>query len=76
MEELCEPLAPIGQFITGSRQLLQTDPGQSGVAHRYGPLDASEMLCMAFLASSDVGMKRRWRPLEKRCVVRVANDTV
>ncbi len=44
--------------------------------HRNGVLDASAVLGMALLATSDVPMKRRWRPLEQRLVVRVANDTV
>ncbi len=44
--------------------------------HRDGVLDASAVLGMALLATTDVPMKRRWLPLEQRFVVRVANDAV
>jgi hypothetical protein len=63
-------------FIAGTRQLSKTNPRQRGVIHRDGVLDASAVLGMALLATSDVPMKRRWLPLEQRFVVRVANDTV
>ncbi len=76
VEVSSEALALVEFFITGTRQLSKTDPRQCGVIHRDRALDASDVLCMALLATSDVPMKRRWLPLEQRVVVRVANDTV
>jgi hypothetical protein len=73
---LSDALALVEFFITGTRQLSKTDSRQCVVIHRDGVLDASAMLCMALLATSDVPMKRRWLPLEQRFVVRVANDTI
>ncbi len=76
VEVSSEAVALVEFFITGIRQLSKTDSRQCGVIHRDGMLDASAVLYMAFLATSDVPMKRRWLTLEQRVVVRVANDTV